>query len=489
MTTNGSILVCDDDESITGFLEQILMKKGNHKVTKTHSGEECLKVWNNSFDVIILDYQMQEMNGLEVLKEIKKRSPLAIVIMATAHSSEKVVIESLRLGAYNYIKKPYDINYLLTNVQEAIFEANQRRMNNSETFQLKKSSLINASETTTKSPAVKEIIEVIKKVSQKNISILLTGSSGTGKEFFASLIYKLSNRSGENFVPVNCPAIPATLAESELFGHEKGSFTGAVAQKLGRFELANNGIIFLDEIADLSLEIQAKLLRVLQEREIYRVGGSKAIPINILLVSATSKDLRKEIDEGRFRADLYYRIADINVHIPKLHDRIEDIEGLSNYFILEYAKENNEQPKTFTEDAINVLKSYNWPGNIRELKSFIRKLMILVTEERIEKDTILKFFKSQMIEVNKEALEATQFANASTNDVLSDKLDATADTNSNEAPPDSHHQSISLKDMEKNLILKSITTNNGNLTLVAKELEMSRSTLYRKLKKYNIEIN
>jgi DNA-binding NtrC family response regulator len=401
--------------------------------------------------------------------------------MATAHSNEKIVIECLRLGAYNYIKKPYDINYLLTTVKEAIFESIQRKINEVQS-NLPSSPKKNNILTATKSPAIQSIVDTIKKVSQKNISILLTGSSGTGKEYFANLIYKLSKRSGENFVPVNCPAIPSTLAESELFGHEKGSFTGATNQKLGKFELANNGIIFLDEIADLSLEIQAKLLRVLQEREIYRIGGLKAIPINILLVSATSKDLRKEIDEGRFRADLYYRIADINIHIPSLSKRIEDIEDLSNYFIQEYAKENDELIKTLSPHAIEILKSYTWPGNIRELKSFIRKLMILIPTEHIEAHTVQDFFKSQMIDVKMAIVETPHIP------VIDNTgIPAHITPQINNSPPSKATKTLSIAAMEKDLILNSIKSNNVNLTLVSKELGMSRSTLYRKLKKYNIE--
>lgn len=481
MTTNGSVLVCDDDHGITTFLERILIKKGNHKVTKTHSGEECLETWNNSYDVVILDYQLLNMNGLEVLRKIKTKSPLAVVIMATAHSNEKIVIECLRLGAYNYIKKPYDINYLLTTVKEAIFESIQRKIN--DTLSQLPSSPLNVDVlTATKSDSVQKIINTIKKVSQKNISILLTGSSGTGKEYFADLIYRLSKRSTESFIPVNCPAIPSTLAESELFGHEKGAFTGANAQKPGKFELANNGVIFLDEIADLSLEIQAKLLRVLQEREIYRVGGVKAIPINILLVSATSKDLRKEIDEGRFRADLYYRIADINIHIPNLNERIEDIEDLSKFFIQEYAKENDEQIKGLTPEAIDVLKTYTWPGNIRELKSFIRKLMILIPTNIIEAHTVHEFFESQMIEITPPLLLPEQNTVPNVTHIVPVKSNASiVSSEISESPK------VSIAAMEKDLILNSIKSNKVNLTLVSKELGMSRSTLYRKLKKYGIE--
>ncbi len=471
MTITANIMVCDDDEKTTYFLEQILEKKANFKVIKTHSGEECLKEWNKSIDVTILDFRLPNMNGLKVLKEIKKKDPYAVVIMATGHSTEKLVIESLRHGAYNYIKKPYDLDYLLSTAKEAVLESSQRKTKLGLSISKHPSNKSNY-QNSTKSDSVKEIMSVIEKVSQKNISILLTGNSGTGKEFFATAIHNLSNRSSESFIPVNCPAIPATLAESELFGHEKGSFTGADSQKKGKFELANNGIIFLDEIADLSMEIQSKLLRVLQEREIYRVGGSKAIPIDVLLLSATSKDLRKEIDEGRFRADLYYRIADINLEIPRLNERREDIQLLSEKFILDYSKENDEPIKEILPEALSLLENYSWPGNIRELKSFIRKIMILIPGNQITKDDVLNFLQKQAINFSEDiSIQTTSHKP----DIQIQEKVAVNPTSTN------------VKDMEKNLIIQSLEKNKNNMTTVAKDLGISRSTLYRKLKKYEID--
>jgi len=515
----GSVLICDDDEKTTIFLEQILMKKGKHKVTQVKSGEECLKHWNKSIDIVILDYQLPNLNGHEVLKRIRKMDPNAVIIIATGHSNESLVIDSLRYGAYNFIKKPYDINYLLSTVEEGIIESKSRKLSS----QVKGRVNIKADPIEyafkSKSPVINKINNTIEKIAKRNISILLTGNSGTGKEFFAQEIYKMSRRKNTSFIPINCPAIPSTLAESELFGHEKGSFTGADSQKKGKLELANNGILFLDEIGDLSLDIQAKFLRVLQEREIYRIGGTEAIPLNIMVISATSKDLRLEIEEGRFRSDLYYRIADINLRIPDLKDRSEDIEELINLFVSQFAIEHNEDKKIITNDAIEMIKAYDWPGNIRELKSFIRKVMILFHEPLITQELIDDFFSNQVLHINKE-LKAKMQQHIKNSTINNSNIKTHSD-NSAElyySPPNAEsdseyskvevdiyknnnyytedndilhnniQDSISVTDMETNLLKRTIIKHRGNLSAASRALEISRSTLYRKVKKYKIDI-
>lgn len=488
----GKVLVCDDDEKTLYFLEQIISKKDSFYIETSLTGKECLEKYSKDIDIVILDFKLPDTNGLKVLEEIKKINSNAVVIMATGYSTEYLILDSFRAGAYNYIKKPYDIDYLLLSLNEAYIEAQNRKISVAQgaTKTTKTISSNNDGLMASNSKSVNTIINTIEKVSKKNISILLTGSSGTGKEFFANLIHKKSNRVDENFVPVNCPAIPSTLAESELFGHEKGSFTGADAQKIGKFELANKGIIFLDEVADLSLEVQSKLLRVLQEREIYRVGGLKAIPLDVMIISATSKNLREEIDKGNFRSDLYYRIADINLQIPNLRERKEDLPQLITKFAAHYAKENGETPKKFAPEVFTLLQNYDWPGNIRELKSFVRKMCILIMDENIDLESVQNFCRDQFIDITMPE------GNVSPSVVLENNIEiheeqnvidnTTTETPSQADPGEISNSVTNVKDMEREMIIKSIEKNKNNMTNVAKELGMSRSSLYRKLKKYNI---
>ncbi|OIQ19928.1 MAG: hypothetical protein BM556_05420 [Bacteriovorax sp. MedPE-SWde] len=463
MLENYKVLVCEDDPKIQVLADQILTKIGKFNTTIVNNGEQLLTTYNDTYDVVILDIRLPDISGVELLKKIIARNSKAIVIMMTAFSTENLVIECLRSGAYNYIKKPFDINYLISSVKEACELSQQMRDSNLSTV------TASTIETFKKSSIILEIEDKINKLADKKLSILLTGESGTGKEYFAKLIAERRGHLGDKYIDVNCPAIPETLFESELFGHVKGAFTGATEDKPGKFTLAHNGTLFLDEIADLDSTAQSKLLRVLQEREVIPVGATKNIPVEFQLISATSKDLKVLMTNDVFRPDLYYRICDIEIVIPSLREHLEDIPELVSNIIDEYCKENNIKPRSFSEDAIDCLKSYNWPGNIRELKSAIRRILILHDEEIISSETILEDLKKHFISVE-----------VSEPNIVRDDL------RSNGAI-DTSEKSLDIKDAEKDLIIAALDRCNYNLSSTAKELGFGRSTLYRKIKKYNIK--
>jgi two-component system nitrogen regulation response regulator GlnG len=460
--TNYKVLVCEDDPKIQILTEQLLSKVGNFDTTITKNAKELINEYSDKYDVILLDIRLPESSGLELLKEIKGINSNAIVIMMTAYSTENLVIECMRAGAYNYIKKPFNIDYLVSTIKEAC-ESNTKKANGVQ----KSTNDYSLDQKIIKSAIIKEIEKKLNKLASKKLSILLTGESGTGKEYYAKLLAKERKHINERFVDINCPAIPENLFESELYGHVKGSFTGAIEDKKGKFELANNGTLFLDEIADLNLSGQSKLLRVLQEREVIPVGGTKNIPVNFQLISATSKDLKQLMIDQEFRPDLFYRICDIEIQIPPLREHLEDINELVCLIANEYSKNNNEKVRTFTEEAIERLKSYDWPGNIRELKSAIRRVLILndvnIIDEDIINEDLLKHFISSRVEYKSESKETK------------------------ERTTSQKHKSLDIQDAERSLIAEALENCEYNLTQTAKELGFGRSTLYRKIKKYNIK--
>lgn len=450
------VLVCEDDKKIQILVDQFLSKKANLIPTITGSSKEFFEEYSDSYALYLLDINLPDSSGVEILKEIKERNPEAVVIMMTAFSSESKVIECLRYGAYNYIKKPFDLEYFVAAAEEAIQESMHRKglaLKNKKKAQVKDSMTYTSS-------LMQSIEKTIEKVAGKKLSVLISGESGTGKEFYASLVHKRGARAKEEFVSINCPAIPSNLFESELFGHEKGAFTGAEKMKLGKFEVADKGSLFLDEIADLSSEAQTKLLRVLQERTIERVGGVKAIPIDVQLISATSQNLKEMIEENRFRADLYYRIADMDILIPPLREHIEDLPDLVTHFSKLYADENDETPKIFDSSLIEKMMDYSWPGNVRELRSFTRRLLILTDESEV------KFIDHQR-EIS--------------NHLIKSEIDS--------SPKEINIEGIdtaTLQEAEAELIKKALKETENNLTHAAKKVGISRSTLYRKMKKYGI---
>ena len=370
-----SILIIEDEEPIRRVLKKILLEENkSYKIFEAENGKKGLEEIenNNKIDIVLCDIKMPIIDGIEVLNRSKKIKPNLPFIMLTGHGNINTAVEAMKVGAYDFISKPPDLNRLITSVRNAV-ENNKLK---SENKKLKKR--VNKSyEIIGNSSAINYVKDIISKVANTNARILITGDSGTGKELVAHQIHKQSNRNKEPFVEVNCAAIPTELIESELFGHIKGSFTSAIKDRAGKFEVANNGTIFLDEVADMSLNAQAKVLRALEEKKIQRVGSDKNIKVNVRVIAATNKDLNKEISEGNFREDLYHRLAVILINVPGLNERKEDIPLLSNYFIKNLSIEQGVEIKTLSDKALTLLKDYNWTGNIRELRNVIERLIIL----------------------------------------------------------------------------------------------------------------
>ncbi|WP_149275160.1 sigma-54-dependent transcriptional regulator [Pareuzebyella sediminis] len=384
------ILVIEDESAIRRVLVKILSEENDTYILE--EAEDGLKgleaIKNNDFDLVLCDIKMPKMDGVEVLEAARKIKPEIPLIMISGHGDLDTAVNTMRLGAFDYISKPPDLNRLLTTVRNAL----DRKELVVENKKLKKKVSKNY-EMIGHSKEISLIKDMIEKVAPTDARVLITGSNGTGKELVAHWIHEKSQRSGESFVEVNCAAIPSELIESELFGHVKGAFTSAVRDRAGKFEAANKGTIFLDEIGDMSLSAQAKVLRALQENKISRVGTDKDIKVDVRVVAATNKNLKKEIEEGRFREDLYHRLAVILIEVPALNDRRDDIPLLIEYFSDKITSEQGISPKTFSDKAIKLLKGFDWTGNIRELRNVVERLIILGGKEVTEED--VKLFASK----------------------------------------------------------------------------------------------
>ena len=366
------ILVIDDERSIHNSMKDILQYEGHEVVLAENGMEGLVSVKSEKPDIVFCDIKMPKMEGIEVLERIKEFSADTPVIMISGHGTIDTAIEAIRKGAYDFIEKPLDLNRILITIKNAT----DKHLLIHETKTLKnkvskKYDMIGNSE------ALNHIRAMIDKVAVSDARILVTGPNGSGKELVAHQLHELSHRKDNAFVEVNCAAIPSELIESELFGHEKGSFTSAIKQKKGKFELANGGTLFLDEIGDMSLNAQAKVLRALQEQKITRVGGDADINVDVRVIAATNKNLKEEIKKGNFREDLYHRLSVIIIDVPPLCQRLEDIDALANHFLTEVCTEMGIAPKTLSPDAITALKECEWTGNIRELRNVVERLVIL----------------------------------------------------------------------------------------------------------------
>ena len=386
-----SVLIVDDEVGVRESLKMILKK--DYEVFLAKDAEEAFsKIKAQSPDVILLDIILPGLDGLRVLERIKQNDPDIIVIMITATNTAKTAVEAMKLGAYHYVTKPFDNEELRLIIsrslsekalkQELIFR--REEMDKSFDFE----NIIH------KSSVMKDIFKVVKQIADSKSTALIMGESGTGKELISRAIHYNSNRKNYPFVTINCAAIPETLIESELFGHEKGAFTNAIEKKLGRFEVAHQGTLFLDEIGELSLATQAKILRFLEEREFNRVGGSKTIKVDVRLITATNKDLNQLIKKGNFREDLYYRINVVPIVIPPLRDRKEDIPLLIDHFINKFNVENNKNVKGFNKEAIELMMQYEWPGNVRELENLVERVIALTSAEYIQLSELPLSFKN-----------------------------------------------------------------------------------------------
>ena len=368
------ILLIEDEEPIRRVMVRILLEESaSYEITEAENGKQGLsKLEKNSFDLVLCDIKMPKMDGIEVLQAAKARGIYVPFIMLTGHGNVETAVEAMKLGAYDFIAKPPDLNRLLTAVCHAIENKSLRKENLKLKRKVAQKYIIVG-----ESEAVIKMKEMISKVAPTDARVLITGENGTGKELVAHQLHQQSERSKENFIEVNCAAIPSELIESELFGHVKGAFTSAVKDRSGKFEAANKGTLFLDEIADMSLAAQAKVLRALQEKKIQRVGNGKDISVDVRVIAATNKDLLNEIKEGRFREDLYHRLAVIMIHVPSLDDRKEDIPLLVSHFVDLLSKEQGLEKKSFSEGAYAKLDAYPWTGNVRELRNVVERLLIL----------------------------------------------------------------------------------------------------------------
>ena len=370
------ILVIDDERSIRNTLKDILGLEG-HKVEVAEDGEQGFTMASGTkFDAVFCDIKMPKMDGMEVLDKLRENSPETPIVMISGHGDVDTAVESIKKGAFDYIQKPLDLNRLLVTLRNALDRSNLVV----ETKNLKKK--VNSKyKMIGETPGMLKVKELIDRVAPTDARVLITGSNGTGKEAVAHWIHEKSNRASAPFVEVNCAAIPSELIESELFGHMKGSFTGAVKDKAGKFEQADGGTLFLDEIGDMSLAAQAKVLRALQENRITRIGSDKDVTVNVRVIAATNKNLREEIEKNNFREDLYHRLSVIIIHMPSLNERTDDIPLLVDDFIKTCCEEQNFPTKKISSAAIEELKKINWRGNVRELKNVIERLVILCGEE------------------------------------------------------------------------------------------------------------
>jgi two-component system nitrogen regulation response regulator NtrX len=384
------ILIIEDEAAIRRVLKKIISEESDsYQVEEAEDGLDGIEaIKNNDYDLVLCDIKMPKMDGVEVLEKAKKIKPETPIVMISGHGDLDTAVNTMRLGAFDYISKPPDLNRLLNTVRNAL----DRKELVVENKRLKKKVSKNY-EMIGESDAITHIKDIIEKVAATDARVLITGPNGTGKELVAHWLHEKSDRSKAPMIEVNCAAIPAELIESELFGHVKGSFTGANKDRAGKFEAANSGTIFLDEIGDMSLSAQAKVLRALQENKIQRVGSDKDIKVNVRVVAATNKDLKKEIEEGRFREDLYHRLAVILIKVPALNDRREDIPLLVDFFANKIAQEQGIPKKTFSDKAVKLLQEYDWTGNIRELRNVVERLIIL--GEKTVSDNDVKLFASK----------------------------------------------------------------------------------------------
>ena len=384
------ILIVEDEASIRRVLVKILSEEDKtHEIYEAEDGLIALnKIKKENFDLVLCDIKMPKMDGIEVLEFAKKIKPEIPIVMISGHGDLDTAVDSMRKGAYDYISKPPDLNRLLNTVRNAIDKKNLTLENT-----LLKRKIISSFEMIGESKELNKIRDLIKKVATTDAKILIAGPNGAGKELVARSIHSTSNRAHNPLIEVNCAAIPGELIESELFGHVKGSFTGAIKDKTGKFEAANNGTIFLDEVGDMSLSAQAKVLRVLQDNCIQKVGGGKDIKIDVRVIAATNKDLKKEIDKGKFREDLFHRLAVIIINVPSLKERRNDIPLLINYFSTNISNSQGFQEKKFSKSAVKLLKSMDWTGNVRELRNVVERLIILGDEKEISEKNVKQFAK------------------------------------------------------------------------------------------------
>jgi DNA-binding NtrC family response regulator len=445
------VLVIDDEKNIREGLRSALKLEGFDVIASEDGLDGLEKLKTLAPDAIILDLKMPKLGGMEFLKEAHGINNEAPIIILTGHGDVDDAVESMKRGAYDFLTKPVNIDKLSLILKRSLDEIElKNRQDQLEEMVDEKYHFKNV---VGSSKAFQRILQVVKQVAPTDASILITGESGTGKEVIANSIHTNSSRSKGPFIKVHCAALPETLLESELFGHEKGAFTGAIARKRGRFELADGGTIFLDEIGDISPNVQVKLLRVLQEQEFDRVGGEETIKVNIRIITATNKDLKKMTEEGKFREDLFYRLNIVNIHVPALRDRKEDIPLFVDYFIKSFCKKHGRKVKEIQPKALKFMENYRWPGNVRELQNLIENLVVLNTEPLITEEMLPQYIRGNITKGNI-------------------YLDV----------------GTTMDEIEKKAIISTLDFTNWNKSRAAKILNIGRKTLLRKLEEYGFSV-
>jgi len=454
---NEKTLIVDDDESMRFFLNEAMKKRGYEAVAVADAESAVEAVQKSKFDLILLDIRLPGMSGIEAIPLIQEHDPNAVIIMMTAYGSKQLALDAMRAGAYDFFTKPFKMEEMSVVISRALekrqFQRDIKKLEDKLRRQYSFENIVGTS------GAMQQVYELIQKVVQTDVTVLVCGESGTGKELIAQAVHYHSARKEKPFVKLNCVAIPEGLLESELFGHEKGSFTGAVQRKSGKFELANTGTIFLDEIGDMSLATQAKILRVLQEKEFELVGGTETIQIDVRVIAATNKDLAKAVEEGRFREDLYFRLNVFSIVVPPLRDRREDIPQLVDHFLRQANEQMGRQVRGVVKDTLDLLQMYHWPGNVRELENSIHRAVVMTDDQLITPKSLPLYLQS--------IAEKPKYS-------LPDNVESLDNT---------------LADVEKQIIVDTLHTTGGVQSKAARLLGISERSLWHRVKKLHIDVS
>jgi two-component system nitrogen regulation response regulator NtrX len=448
-----TILVVDDETTISQSLSGILSDEGYETLTASNGYEALKLIESEAPDLVLLDIWMPGMDGIETLKEIKRTNPFLQVIIISGHGTIETAVKATKLGAYDFIEKPLSIEKVIVTINNAL---NFRRLEEENLFLRKKT--LDKHSITGNSLSIQAMKKQIATVAPTDVWILITGENGTGKELVARTIHQMSNRADKPLIDVNCTAIPDEMIDSELFGHEKGAFAGATARKRGKFELADKGAIFLDDIGDMSLKTQTKILRILQEQKFERVGGARTLRVDVRVLAASNKNLEQEIHKGTFREDLYYRLNVIPIEVPPLRKRTEDIPLLTETFLKGFARESDWGQKTMTPQAMEKLKAYPWPGNVRELKNLVERLAIMTQSDVIAEDDIPLLYRSQKARTpNGDLFEGDSLKEAK-------------------------------REFEKAYIQQKLAENNNSVSQTAESIGIERSHLHKKMKSFGLSL-
>jgi two-component system, NtrC family, response regulator len=455
MSNQGRIVVIDDEVNAATALETLLREDG-YEVASAHDARAGLALLEQTdADVVLTDLRMPGMDGIELLARIKEMRPQTMVLLMTAYGTVKTAVRAMKMGAEDYLGKPIDVEELEVVLKKVLEK--KRLLEETRVLRDRLTDKYDFDKLVGQSPEILSVFKTVRQVAPSSSSVLLLGESGTGKELFAQAIHENSPRRGKAFIKVACAALPETLLESELFGHEKGSFTGATYSRAGRFEMADGGTLFLDEIGDISPTVQVKLLRFLEEREFERVGGNRTFKVDVRVVAATHRDLRKKVDEGSFREDLYYRLNVIEIHIPPLRERAGDVPLLAHHFLHQYAAENKKPVRGFSDDVLGMLLRHSWPGNVRELQNAMQRAVVLATEPELTPEHFPTLRRAQMAALDTPA----------------------AGRKTGPAIPGS-----TLADIEKEAILRTLEAVDGSTSRAAELLQISARKIQYKLKEY-----